>query len=129
MDHIRALARISIGRGCFFAALGIMTAMTGFITEPVIGLRIGAALIAITACVLMIKAHNAPQRSYRKTELWLLMDRQSDLPEDRIQQILGGVLADTYGRYARYAIMIAIGFWLLAIGGDLIWPNAGPLRA
>ena len=106
-----------------------MTAMTGFIAEPVVGLRIGAALVAITACVLMIKAHNAPQRPYRQTELWLLMDRHSDLPEDRIQQILGGVLADTYGRYARYAIIIAIGFWLMAIGSDLLWPDTDIARA
>jgi hypothetical protein len=123
MDRIRSLAQMSVGRGCFFAGLAIWTAMMALITDPPQALRIGAVLVLIAACVLTIKARNAPSRPYRDTELWLLMDRKSDLPEARIQQALGGILAELYARYARYAFGIAVGFWLLAIGSGMIWPN------
>ena len=124
MDRIRSLATLSVGRACFFTGLGIWTAMVGFISDPMMSLRIGAALVSIVACVLLIKARNAPERPYRDTELWLLMDRKTDLPKDRIQRVIGGVLAETYRRYARFALGVSVGFWLLAILGDLIWPDS-----
>ena len=126
MDRIRSLASLSVGRACFFAGFAIWAAMFGLITEPMLALRVGAALVSIVACVLLIKARNAPERPYRETEVWLLMDRQTDLPADRVQRAIGGALADIYARYARYALAIAGLFWLLAIGCDLLWPDWDP---
>lgn len=123
MDSIRKLAVLSVGRACFFAGLAVWAVMMALIFDPPQAFRVGAALVLILACVLTIKARNAPQRPYRDTEVWLLMDRQSDWPEHRIQQAIGGVLAETYGRYARYAFAIAVSFWLLAIAADAIWPD------
>ena len=125
MDRIRSLAKMSIGRGCFFAGLAIWAVMMALIYDPPLSFRTGAGLALIAACVLAIKARNAPLRSYRETELWLLMDHKTELPESRIQQALSGVLAEFYGRYARYAVGIAIGFLLLALGSDLIWSGDG----
>jgi divalent metal cation (Fe/Co/Zn/Cd) transporter len=126
MERIRSLAHVSIGRGCCFAGLAIGATMMALIYDPPLAFRTGAVLVLIAACVLMIKARNAPKRPYRRTELWMLMDKKSDLPEARIQQALGGILAELYGRYARYAFGIAIGFWLLAIGSELLWSKAEP---
>jgi hypothetical protein len=123
MDRIRSIAAISVGRACFFAGLAIWATMFGLITEPMLALRVGAALVSIVACVLLIKARNAPERPYRDTEVWLLMDRQTDLPADRVQRAIGAALAETYSRYARYALAIAGIFWLFAIAGDLLWPD------
>ncbi|MEX2297975.1 MAG: hypothetical protein WD715_11195 [Dongiaceae bacterium] len=126
MDRIRSLAALSVGRACFFAGFTIWATMFALIVHPVLALRVGAALVSIVACVLLIKGRNAPERPYRETEVWLLMDRKTDLPEDRVQRAIGGVLAEIYRRYARYALAIAAVFWLLAIASDLIWPDWRP---
>ena len=128
MDRIRSFAVLSIGRACFFAGLAIWTTMMGLIAEPALSFRTGAVLVLIAACVLTIKARNAPQRPYRETEVWLLMDRTCDLPPERIQQAIGGTLAEIYARYARYAFAIAVGFWLVALGSDLVWSGDGNAR-
>lgn len=123
MERIRSLAHVSIGRGCCFGGLAIGATMMALIYDPPLAFRTGAVLTLIAACVLLIKARNAPKRPYRHTELWMLMDRKSDLPDAAAQRVLGGILAELYGRYARYAFVIAVGFWLLAITSDLVWPK------
>ncbi|MDZ4736733.1 MAG: hypothetical protein SGJ07_10345 [Rhodospirillaceae bacterium] len=126
MDRIRSLAALSVGRACFFAGFAIWATMFALIVDPVLALRVGAALVSIVACVLLIKAHNAAERPYRETEVWLLMDRKTDLPADRIQRAIGGALTEIYRRYARYALAIAAIFWFLAIVSNLIWPGWRP---
>ncbi|MEX0808179.1 MAG: hypothetical protein WD044_05580 [Dongiaceae bacterium] len=126
MERIRSLAALSVGRACFFAGFAIWASMFALITDPMLAFRVGAVLVSIAACVLLIKGRNAPSRPYRETEVWLLMDRKTDLPDDRVQRAIGGVLAEIYRRYARYALAIAAAFWLLAIASELIWSDWQP---
>jgi hypothetical protein len=123
MEQLKSLAKLSVGRACFFAGLGILTAMVGFITDPMNAMRIGAALVSITACVLLIKAHNAPRRPFRQTELWLMLDSKIQMADERAQRLIGGVLAETYDRYARYAMGIAVVLWIIAVAGEFLWPD------
>ncbi len=113
--RIRRLAFLSVGRGCFFAALAIWCCMIGLIFEPVLALKCGAILTLLTAAVLLLKAQTVTRRSYKQTELWILLDRQVDLLPAHAQRLIAGTLQEIYLRYALFAGLIAILFWLLAL--------------
>jgi hypothetical protein len=115
MEDIRRLAVLSVRRGCGFAALAICTVMFGLIHEPALSFRSGAILCALAAAVLYFKARQAPHRDHRDTELWLLLGREGHPPDAYAGRIVNTVLAEIYGRHARYAIYVAAGLWLLAL--------------
>lgn len=119
-DRIERCARIVLLRALGFTALGIGTLLLGLSGNPALALTTGAILTAITGLVLVCKRHTALTRDYRRTELWLLLDRRHDLREDRAQQILGGTLSMLYGRAAEYVLVIAAVQWLLSVAARLI---------
>lgn len=116
--RVRALAVLSIGRGCFFAALAIFCVMIGLIAEPLQSLKSGAILTMIVACVLLIKAEWVVRHSYKQTELWILLERRIELAPEAAQRIITLTLREVYLRYALYATAIAVGFWLMTL---LLW--------
>lgn len=130
VEHrVRALAVQSVGRGCFFAALAIWCVMIGLIAEPFQSLKSGAILTMIAACVLLLKAGHVTRASYKKTEVWILLDRKIDLSPEVAQRIITVTLRDVYLRYALYAAVAAVGFWLCALlfwlsGSRGLWVHA-----
>jgi hypothetical protein len=120
VDRIRSFAFLSIGRACLFAVLAITTVMSALIAWPVVAFRSGAILAMLAAAVLAIKALSAPRRNYRHTEVWILMGRRHDLPEDRAQAVFGGVLAATYWRFVDYAAVSAMALWLATLLASLM---------
>lgn len=117
-QRIRAMAVHSVGRGCFFAALAIWCVMIGLIAEPMQALKAGAILTMLMACVLLLKAGQVTRRSYKKTEVWILLGRQVELSPEVAQRIITVTLRDLYLRCAVYAAVAAVVFWLLAL---LLW--------
>ncbi|WP_341701842.1 hypothetical protein [Ferrovibrio sp.] len=117
-DQVRAKAVLSVGRGCFFGALAIWCVMIGLIAEPLQSLKSGAILTMLLACVLLLKAGRVTHLSYKRTEVWLLLDRRIDLPPVVAQQIITRILRDVYLRATLYATIAAIGFWFMAL---LFW--------
>ena len=115
VDRIGACARISLLRAIGFATLAIGTTVTALSWDPPLALMTGAALTAMTAAVLFYKGATAPTRDYRRTEVWIMLDKQHGLAEDRAQQIIGGVLGALYRRYGGYALAVAVVLWLLSI--------------
>ncbi len=115
MDRIRQAAQTSILRALGFTALGIGTFMAGLSFEPALCFGSGAALTGIAAAVLWWKGAQARTRGYRKTELWILLDRNLGLPPERAQEIVGGLLRELYYRYALVASGLAVGFWLISL--------------
>jgi hypothetical protein len=115
-DRIRELAEVSIGRGCLFGLLAIATFMFGMMGWPDLAMRSGAILFLMTSAILMLKALKAPTRSYRQTEVWVLMDKRHDLPEARAQAIFGEILRSTYVRFARMTVKASVVLWICDIG-------------
>ena len=115
MDRIRHAAQVSILRALGFAGLGIGTFMAGLSFEPALCFGAGASLTGITAAVLWWKGTLAPTHNYRKTEVWILLDRDLGLPSERGQEAVGGLLRELYYRYAVMATGLAIGFWLISL--------------
>lgn len=113
MDRIRYLAWVSIGRACGFGAFAISLTMLSFIFAPAIAAKIGAGGAALMAAILLYKAFNAPRQPYRTTELWFMLDKNHGLPEAHAQRILMGVLRDWYMHFAKTAIGVSVGLWIL----------------
>lgn len=118
MERIFYYADLSVRRACGFAALAIFTTMVGVSTIPMLAAKLGAAMAASVALVLLAKAINAPRKPYRNTELWILLDRRHDLPEAHAQRVLMGALRDAYLRYGRLAGWTAAVLWAASI---VIW--------
>lgn len=115
MDRIRQAAQISILRALGFTALGIGTFMAGLSFDPALCFGAGATLTGMAAAVLWCKGAQARTRGYRKTEVWILLDRKLGLPPERAQEAIGGLLRELYYRYALVVSGLTIGFWLVSL--------------
>jgi hypothetical protein len=108
-DDIRCYAEQSVRRGCGFALMAIVTAMVGFSGEPWIAVRSGAMFVLIAAVILFWRGWHAPERNYRYTEVWLMIeDTPPALPRERLQSMIGSALADVYFSHARLAAYVAL---------------------
>lgn len=114
-DRIRELALVSVGRACLFGMLAIATFMFALLAWPGLALRSGAVMFLVTSAILMLKAAQAPTRNYRRTEVWLLLGKQHDLPEPRAQAIFGEVLRGTYVQFARTSVIASVLLWILDV--------------
>ena len=115
-ERIREMAMVSVGRACLFGLLAIATFMFALLAWPGLALRSGAILFLVTSAILMLKAAQAPTRNYRRTEVWLLLGKQHDLPEARAQAIFGEVLRSTYVQFARITAATAVVLWSADVG-------------
>ena len=70
----------------------------------------------MTSAILLLKAAEAPTRNYRRTEVWLLLGKQHDLPEARAQAIFGEVLRSTYVQFARITAVTSVVLWIADVG-------------
>ncbi|MSP88010.1 MAG: hypothetical protein EXQ92_04235 [Alphaproteobacteria bacterium] len=111
---IRATAQVSVGRACMFGALGIWTLSFGFITWPVVALRMAAILTTLAVAILYYKAARAPARPHRRTEVWIMLRETLDLPEAMLQTLISQALVETFRRYSIYAAATAAGLWIVA---------------
>ena len=48
-----------------------------------LALKTGSALTLLMAVILLLKAQEALFQPYRRTEVWLILDKRHGLPEDR----------------------------------------------
>lgn len=123
MEHLRRAANISIGRACGFAGLGILCVMIGLSYEPLLAARSGAVLTTLTTIALLAKARYARYQDYRKTELWLLLDKRHAPPARYARWASATVLRDTYLWFAQYAAGISILLWVAALLLSLFGPD------
>jgi hypothetical protein len=123
MDRIRHLAQVSIGRGVGFAAFGIVAMMFALAATPHMAVRAGAILFTLLSVVLLLRARRAPHCNYRRTELWVLLDRKHGIEESSASRIITGVLHDVYLVHAELTAAVAGLLWLLALAGWLFFPD------
>lgn len=115
MDRIRYYAEMSVQRALGFTGIGLATLLLGLSFDPRLALQTAAVILGITGIVLIVKSLNALHRNYRRTEVWILLGRTIEFPEHRAQQIIGTVLKDIYGRYARRILASAVLAWVLSL--------------
>lgn len=118
---LRELADLSIRRACGFAALGIGTVMLALSHDLALAFRSGGDLTALVCLAMLLQAWRAPRRDVRDLELWSLLPGTPgayarNLPRTEAQRLLGRVMRERLLRHAEWAGMLAVGFWVLAVG-------------
>lgn len=111
MSPLEQAAEISVGRAVGFAALAILVTMAGLAFDPPLAFATGALLALLVAATLEVKARLAPSFPYRRTEAWLMLHPAPAWPPETAQRIVGRVMAGTFRRYARFALLAAFGLW------------------
>lgn len=120
MDQIRRCAELSVGRACAFALLAISTFTFGLSGEPLLALRAGAIGLSLQAVVLWYLAQSADRVPYRRRELWLMLGRRHDLPEERAHGVISNIVRDVYLAYARRFGVPALACWAVDLGGRIM---------
>ena len=106
-------ADLSIRRGIGFAYIAIGTAMAGMAFDGYLTVKTGAILSTLVVAVLGTKALRAPRRPYKRTELWIVVDKDHRVPEDRAQDVIGHVLRERYLWHAQLIAGVAVALWLV----------------
>lgn len=114
MERIRYYADLSIRRGCGFGLLAIATAMVGMGHDILLAAKSGAIMLTVMWSVLVAKGLRAPAKSYRRTEVWILLDKRHDLPEYRAQEVFGYVMRERYLWHAQVVAVVALILWGIA---------------
>ncbi len=115
MEHMRRIAYETVLRACGFASLGIFCVMTGMSFDPILAFQAGGFLTTIMAFILILKAREALTKDYRRTEMWLYIDKDFRPPEAYAQWASSTVLRDVYLTFAMWTSLISVTMWVLAL--------------
>jgi hypothetical protein len=119
MEHMRQIAFETVQRACGFGSLAIFCVMIGMSFQPRLCFQAGGTLTTLMAGILIYKAREALTKDYRKTEMWLYLEKDFRPPEAYAQWASATVLRDTYLTFALWTSGIAIGMWVVALGLSL----------
>ncbi|MGQ0677129.1 MAG: hypothetical protein ACT4N4_13725 [Rhodospirillales bacterium] len=125
MDRIRYLADVSIRRGCGFGLIAIATATVGMSSDALLALKLAAICASAMVAILLVKAIQAPIRSYKRTEVWIMLEKRHDLPEARAQQVFGSILKERYMWHATITATAAGILWLATLAVALFGRRNG----
>jgi hypothetical protein len=115
MEHMRRIAYETVLRACGFASLAIFCVMIGMSFMPKLAFQAGGFLTTLMSAVLMLKAYGAQTKDYRRTEMWLYLEKDQRPPAAYAQWASATVLRETYLRFALWTSMISIVMWLIAL--------------
>ncbi|MGE3146367.1 MAG: hypothetical protein AB7K35_12355 [Pseudorhodoplanes sp.] len=115
MEHMRRIAYETVLRACGFASLAIFCVMVGMSFHPRLAFQAGGFLTMLMALVLIFKAREALTKDYRKTEMWLYIEKDFRPPEAYAQWASATVLRDTYLTFALWTAAISIAMWVIAL--------------
>ena len=115
MEHMRRIAYETVLRACSFGSLAIFCIMIGLSFEPRAAFQAGGFLTMLMTAILVLKAHEARTKHYRRTEMWLYLPKELRPPEAYAQWASATVLRETYLTFARWTAGISIVMWLVAL--------------
>lgn len=106
-EAIRRVALMSTARGCGFGGLAIITAMMGFADYPPNALKFGGIASLLAASILILKAWRAPRKSYKSTEVWLLLPEAERPAGEQAQSLIVAARTEAFYRFAFLSAIIA----------------------
>ena len=115
MEHMREVAFATVLRACGFGSLAIFCVMIGLSFEPRAAFQAGGFLTTLMAGILLFKAREALTKNYRRTEMWLYLEKDVRPPEAYAQWASSVVLRETYLTFAKWTSAVAIVMWVLAL--------------
>jgi hypothetical protein len=120
MERIRYFADQSNRRACGFGFLAIATGMVALYWDMAVAFKLGATGVSFMVAILLWKAFDAGSRRYKHTEVYLLMDKRHDLPEERAQQVFSTILRERYLWHATMAAIAATAMWAMTFVMQLL---------
>ena len=120
MEHMRQIAYETVLRACGFACLAIFCVMIGMSFDPRLAFQAGGFLTTIMAFILILKSREALTKDYRRTEMWLYVEKDFRPPEAYAQWATSTVLRDTYLTFALWTSVVSIVMWIIALFFSLI---------
>jgi hypothetical protein len=115
VEHMRRIAYETVLRACGFGSLAIFCVMVGMSFMPRLAFQAGGFLATLMALILIYKAQEARTKDYRRTEMWLYLEKDERPPATYAQWASATVLRETYLTFALWTSMIAIALWLIAL--------------
>ena len=112
---MRRVAYETVLRACGFASLAIFCVMIGMSFMPRLAFQTGGFLTTIMTAVLVLKAFEARTKDYRRTEMWLYLEKHERPPATYAQWASSTVLHETYLTFAKWTAVISIAMWVLAL--------------
>jgi hypothetical protein len=94
--------------------------MFGLSFEPALAARTGGILCAIVTAILILYGNLARNRPYKRTELWIILEKEKRPPSGVAQQIIGQALRETYLWFARQSAVISAVLLVSAFGLQLM---------
>jgi hypothetical protein len=83
--------------------------------EPRLAFQAGGTLTMLMTCILLYKAREALTKDYRRTEMWLYIEKDQRPPAAYAQWVSSTILRETYLTFAFWTSAIAISMWLIAL--------------
>lgn len=115
MDEIRRVAYLCIGRACGFAGLAVVTTVIGLAYDPLLATRCGGVLMTLITMFLLLKSRLVYKQDHRRTELWIMLDKEHRPPAGQAHWATATVLNEAYLWFAQYAAGLAVLFWTAAL--------------
>jgi len=128
MEHMRRIAYETVLRACGFASLAIFCVMVGMSFMPKLAFQAGGFLTTLMSAVLILKAFEARTKDYRRTEMWLYLEKDERPPAAYAQWASATVLRETYLTFALWTSAIAIAMWVLALLCSLAGVSDMPMK-
>jgi hypothetical protein len=89
--------------------------MIGMSFMPRLAFQTGGFLTTMMTGVLILKAFEARSKDYRRTEMWLYLEKDQRPPAAYAQWASATVLRETYLTFAMWTSMISIAMWSIAL--------------
>lgn len=117
---MRRVAYATVLRACGFGSLAIFCFMVGLSFSPHLAFQMGGTLTLLMTGILALKALEARWKSYRRTEMWLYLEKEDRPPAAVAQQLTSAVLRETYLTFAMWTSLIAITMLAFALVFSLL---------
>lgn len=114
MEEMRKVAFETVARACGFGMLAIVCIMVGMSFDPRAVFQAGGILTLMMTFILILKARYALTQNYKRTEMWLYLEKDFRPPEAYAQWAASTVLRDAYFTFAMYTALISIAMWVMA---------------
>lgn len=116
MDRIRQFADLSVRRAAGFGLLAIALVVLALHFDRPLAMHALAVLLTIEAVTLYFCGLRAERVPCQRREIWLLMDGQHGLGENRVQRLISEIMRETFMAYARRMAGPALAAWVVDFG-------------
>lgn len=115
LRSIATAAKLTVGRDCAFAVIGIVALMAHSLNDVLHALKLGAWSFLSLSLLFWLRATLAMRFPYRRTDVWSSLAHEHR-PNDRFaQQLIGRAIRNASLQMALLASCLSTGLLIIAI--------------